>query len=81
MKKLFVSHPHCAGESYWVHFKFAVAAGTKMLLAGVVCIVHAFLPFLFEHKASSIIIPLAAELSTRVEAIKSRKKHTDYGKK
>ncbi|MBX9587241.1 MAG: capsule biosynthesis protein [Gammaproteobacteria bacterium] len=74
MRKLFLTHPHHAGETYLVHFKFAVWAGLQMFLAGLICIIHAVFPFVFEHAASNIIIPLADKLSGRVEAISESKK-------
>ena len=81
MKKLFLNHPHHAGESYWVHFKFAIWAGFRMILAGIICIIHGCVPFLFEHTASGIIIPLANDLSSRIETIKDSKKRKKHGKK
>jgi hypothetical protein len=80
MKKLFLNHPQHAGETFWVHFKFAVWAGLRMIVAGIICIIHAFCPFLFEHTASKIIIPLAKELSSRVDTIKDSKKRKNERK-
>ncbi len=74
MRKLFLTHPHHAGETYLVHCKFAIWAGLQMILAGLICITHAIFPFLFEHTASSMIIPLAAKLSGRVETVRVSKK-------
>jgi hypothetical protein len=74
MNKLFTEHPHLAGETYWQHFRFALGAGMKMMVAGVICILHGCFPFIFEHTASNIIIPLAKQLETKVEEVKQNKK-------
>lgn len=81
MKNLFLNHPHHAGESYRKHFSFAVWAGFKMILAGIICIIHACFPFVFEHTASGIIIPLAKDLESRVDTIKVSKKRKQHGKR
>lgn len=80
MKRIFLNHPHHAGETFLDHFKFAAWAGLRMMAAGIVCIVHACFPFVFEHTASNIIIPLANELSSRVDTIKDSKKRKKHGK-
>lgn len=39
-------------ESYWQHMKHALSFAFELGLACVVCLVHAFLPFLFEKTGS-----------------------------
>lgn len=41
--------------SYFEHFKFALKTSCLLLLALFFLIIHAFLPFLFEKRASKII--------------------------
>lgn len=81
MRKLFLTHPQHAGETYLVHFKFAVWAGYRMILAGIICIIHAIFPFVFEHTASGIIIPLADKLSGRVDTVRESKKRVKNASK
>ena len=54
IKKLFTKHPDSLGESYLKHFIIAVFFSISLLFAGVVCMIHAIFPFLFEDTASSI---------------------------
>ena len=48
----FTNHPRSVGESYFEHMGTAAAFGTRLLLAGCACVVHALLPFLFTTTAS-----------------------------
>jgi|ETNmetMinimDraft_18_1059904.scaffolds.fasta_scaffold200206_1 hypothetical protein len=54
LKKLFTEHPNNLGESYIVHFFWALVFSIHLLVAGVACLVHAVFPFLFKDTASSI---------------------------
>ena len=50
MDKLFESfreHPASVGESYVEHFGVATSFGFTLIRAGLACLVHALLPFLF----------------------------------
>jgi len=49
---LFRRHPEEQGETYGEHFKVAASVGGSMVLAGLACLIHAFLPFLFKTTAS-----------------------------
>lgn len=55
INELFTQHPASVGESYAQHLRAAAGFGLRMLTAGFACIVHALLPFLFEHTASRCI--------------------------
>jgi hypothetical protein len=54
IKELFTDHPNRVGESYLKHFIVAIFFSISLLFAGVVCMIHAIFPFLFEDTASSI---------------------------
>jgi hypothetical protein len=58
----FIAHPTSVGESYTEHLFRAVYFGTRMLLAGMACLVHGVLPFLFVRTGSRAI----AELNDRM---------------
>jgi hypothetical protein len=60
--RAFTDHPASVGESYTVHLLRAVYFGTRMLFAGMACIVHGVLPFLFVRTGSRAI----AELNDRM---------------
>jgi hypothetical protein len=60
----FTEHPASVGESYTEHFGMAFVFGTRMILAGLACLVHGVLPFLFVRTGSQAI----AELNERMLA-------------
>ena len=50
--RLFTDHPASVGESYAEHLVTASGFGLRMMLAGLACMVHALLPFLFVKTGS-----------------------------
>jgi hypothetical protein len=63
--RLFKAHPASVGESYSQHCGFAFAVGLRMIGAGLACVLHGLLPFLFVHTGSTCIRELSANLGTR----------------
>lgn len=59
---LFTDHPASVGESYTQHLAAASGFGIRMILAGLACLVHGLLPFLFMRTGSNAI----RELHTRM---------------
>jgi hypothetical protein len=62
---LFTDHPASVGETYGEHFAVAGGFGLSMVLAGLACMVHAVLPFLFVRTASDTVQALHARMSGR----------------
>ncbi|TLY55134.1 MAG: hypothetical protein E6K35_11950 [Gammaproteobacteria bacterium] len=60
--RLFSEHPASVGETYGEHMSRAACFGVRMMLAGMACLVHAVLPFLFVRTGSRTI----AELNDRL---------------
>jgi len=60
--RAFTEHPASVGESYTEHLFRAVCFGVRMMLAGMACLVHGVLPFLFVRTGSRAI----AELNDRM---------------
>jgi hypothetical protein len=60
--RAFSEHPASVGESYTEHLFRAVYFGTRMVFAGIACVVHGVLPFLFVRTGSRAI----AELNERL---------------
>ena len=58
----FTEHPASVGESYGEHLGQALGFGTRMVLAGLACLIHGVLPFLFVRTGSRAI----AELNDRM---------------
>jgi hypothetical protein len=55
---LFVEHPASVDETYLEHCIIALSFGTKMVVAGVACMVHGLLPALFVTRGSDTICAL-----------------------
>jgi hypothetical protein len=66
LHRLFTEHPKSVGETYGEHMARASWFGARMMLAGMACMVHAALPFLFVRTGSRAIEELNARmLATR----------------
>jgi len=61
----FTTHPASVGESYGEHLVTASSFGGRMVLAGIACMLHGLLPFLFVRTGSRAISELNAQLSAR----------------
>lgn len=68
--RAFTEHPASVGESYGAHMTQAACFGTRMMFAGLACLVHGVLPFLFVRTGSRTI----AELNERM--IRNRRSTT-----
>ena len=64
---LFQEHPASYNESYIQHLINAALFGAKLVIAGIACIVHAILPFLFVDTASNQVKKLNEELKSRFQ--------------
>ena len=64
MKQLFTAHPRGVGESYWQHMASAFSFGLRMWVAGLACMVHALLPFLFTATGRNTIYKLHEQMIT-----------------
>jgi hypothetical protein len=60
--RAFTEHPASVGESYCEHLFRAAYFGTRMVFAGLACLLHGVLPFLFVRTGSRAI----AELNDRM---------------
>ena len=49
----FTSHPATVGESYGEHLATATGFGSRMILAGIACMLHGIFPFLFVTTGST----------------------------
>jgi hypothetical protein len=64
-RRLFLSHPQQAGESYFKHQRVALSFALPLLGAGLAATVHAIIPGLCETTAGDIIRRLHARLEKR----------------
>ncbi|MFT5226178.1 MAG: hypothetical protein ACI8XX_001932 [Polaribacter sp.] len=65
MKNLFTEHPNTVGESYFEHLFAAAHFSAKLLLAGIVCLVHALLHFLFVKTGNQLVSQLYQRMVTQ----------------
>lgn len=63
-EKLFNSHPASVGEGYCEHCRHALGFAGAMFTAAFACLIHAFVPALFERSASQIITRLNDRMVT-----------------
>ena len=61
----FNQHLDDVGETYGEHMVHAGSYGVTLVLAGLACLVHAALPFLFERTGSEAIRTLHARMAAR----------------
>lgn len=66
-KTLFTAHPDAVGESYGEHFGVAMRYSGRLFAASFCAFVHAFLPFLFEKTASTMIRKMVADMDRRTQ--------------
>jgi hypothetical protein len=64
-RRLFLSHPHQAGESYFQHQRVALSFALPLLGAGLAALAHAAVPALCERTAGNIIRKLHGRLEKR----------------
>lgn len=55
---LLTEHPASVGETYAEHLRSATGFGLRMVAAGVACLIHGLLPFLFETVGSRTVTTL-----------------------
>jgi hypothetical protein len=65
LRRMFLDHPRSVGESYAQHAGFAFAVGLRMIGAGLACLLHGLLPFLFVRTGSQCIRELNECLTDR----------------
>ncbi len=70
LSRHFQDHPTSVGETYTQHMGTAFGFGGRMLLAGLACMVHGVLPFLFTRTGSTTITTLHDRMVT------NRRRHT-----
>ena len=65
MRDLFTRHPASVGESYLEHLGMAGGFGFRMVIAGIACILHGLLPFLFVKTGSDCVTKLHERMVTK----------------
>jgi hypothetical protein len=55
IKALFTVHPRSVGETYGEHLRAAAGFGFALIGAGLACLLHALLPFVFVRTGSETV--------------------------
>lgn len=63
--RIFTHHPRQVGETYCEHFAYATQTGLKLVGLGLISVVHAICPFLFETTVSDHLPVMGDELKSR----------------
>ncbi len=79
--RIFTEHPASVGETYFGHMFSALSFCAKMTVALMACLVHAFLPFLFEKTGSQMIMRLMDDMvhhrDKRTDAANEDREHAE----
>lgn len=64
----FTAHPASVNENYFQHMKSALTFSLTFFTGGIIALIHAFFPFLFEKTGSELITRLHQKMvSQRVK--------------
>ncbi|MBF7015575.1 DUF6356 family protein (plasmid) [Novosphingobium resinovorum] len=74
LRKIFQEHPKSVGETYVEHFHSAFGFGTMMIVGGIKCVIHGFLPPMFKTSGSDAVRQLHVKMVTH------RRRDTPHGK-
>ena len=62
MRWSLTEHPAAVGETYLQHMGIALRFSARLVLAGLACLAHGLLPFLFTRTGSSTVSALYPEM-------------------
>ena len=65
LDRWFLAHPRSIGDTYFGHMLGAFAISGRMFGAGLGCLIHAFIPGLFEKAASVTVTDLDRKFTSR----------------
>ena len=65
LDRWFLAHPRSIGTTYFGHMLGALAIGGRMFATSIACLIHAFVPGLFERAATGTVTELDREFTSR----------------
>jgi len=65
LDRWFLAHPRSIGTTYFAHMLGAFAIGGRMFVTSFACLIHAFIPGLFERAATGTVAELDREFTSR----------------
>lgn len=72
MIDLFTKHPRSMGESYTQHLMCAFKFGSRMVIGGMFCLIHAIFPFIFKKTGSNMLFSLLHDYIDRSPIVEER---------
>jgi uncharacterized protein DUF6356 len=75
----FTSHPRSVGETYWEHMASAASFGSRMVVAGIACMLHGLFPFLFVTTGSQTVRHLHDRMITHRSRVRAAPEWADMG--
>jgi hypothetical protein len=75
----FSAHPRSVGESYLEHLESASFFGSRMIVAGMACMLHGLFPFLFVTTGSKTVKHLHERMITHRSRVKAAPELIDQG--
>ncbi len=79
IRQRFRDHPASVGESYGEHLGSATGFGLRMIAAGLCCLIHGLLPFLFVKTGSAAIRDLHGRMVTNRVRPRPGQGWSDFG--
>jgi hypothetical protein len=64
LERWFLAHPKSVGESYFEHQRMALGFAAALLKAGFACLIHGFVPGLFQSTGSRTVAALHERMTT-----------------
>ncbi len=65
LKKFLTQHLRSVDEGYFAHMFEAMYYGIILIVAGIICIIHSILPFIFTSYASRKIVYILRRIEKR----------------
>jgi hypothetical protein len=65
LERWFLAHPKSVGESYFEHQRMALGFAAALLKAGFACLIHGFVPGLFQSTGSRTVAALHERMITK----------------
>ena len=79
LHRLFVEHPQSVDETYTQHMASAFSFGSRMMLAGIACMLHGLFPFLFVKTGSATVRHLHDRMITHRSRGRAAPEWLDHG--
>lgn len=70
--RLFLAHPRSVNESFGQHWLVANRFGWQMVVAGLGCVLHGFVPALFTRTGSNMVKKLYGEMKQRQPVLRNQ---------